>query len=282
MKYLQLFVLLISLGFKVCAQEKALAKIHYDFKHINDTTHKEFPKQDFVVSYLGKHSYYYTSYSDDIVKKQIEDQKALSSYAGQLTLKLTTTPILTHYLIYSDQQKTVKLEGISSTFDIFTLDDSYESQNWTLQDEQQEIGGYKCQKATTRFKGRNYVAWFTTELPFPFGPWKLHGLPGLILSAHDDKQEVIFNYAGFDKENVDKLIHSPTYAISASTSELNKLKKAFKDNPNTYYNILQSSGRMALTNDYYGIDYSKMSIDFDHEDYKPSLQENNPMELIAY
>lgn len=44
------------------------------------------------------------------------------------------------------------------------------------------ILGFKCQKATTAFRGRNYEAYFSSELA-PFGgPWKFDGLPGTILS----------------------------------------------------------------------------------------------------
>ena len=57
---------------------------------------------------------------------------------------------------------------------------------WVLHKEMKQISGYTCQKATTRFRGRNYTVWFTTEIPSFFGPWKLSGLPGLILEYYDD------------------------------------------------------------------------------------------------
>lgn len=60
---------------------------------------------------------------------------------------------------------------------------------WTLQSETRQIGGYACQRATTTFRGRGYDVWFTRTIPAAVGPWKLAGLPGLILEAiSTDKQ----------------------------------------------------------------------------------------------
>ena len=58
-------------------------------------------------------------------------------------------------------------------------------QSWIISFDMQEILGYTCQKATCHFRGRNYVAWFAPDIPVRQGPWKLGGLPGLILKAHD-------------------------------------------------------------------------------------------------
>ena len=45
------------------------------------------------------------------------------------------------------------------------------------------ISGFKCQKATTEFRGRTYEAFFSSEIAPRGGPWKFDGLPGLIISV---------------------------------------------------------------------------------------------------
>ena len=43
------------------------------------------------------------------------------------------------------------------------------------------IGGFNCKTATTNFRGREYLAYFTSEIANQGGPWKFDGLPGFIL-----------------------------------------------------------------------------------------------------
>lgn len=54
---------------------------------------------------------------------------------------------------------------------------------WQITGNKEEILGYQCQEATTSFKGRDYLAWFTNDVPFKAGPWKFNGLPGVILKV---------------------------------------------------------------------------------------------------
>ena len=57
--------------------------------------------------------------------------------------------------------------------------------NWKISNEKQKIGEYEAQKATTEFGGRKWTAWFTESIPFPDGPYKFSGLPGLIVKIED-------------------------------------------------------------------------------------------------
>lgn len=58
--------------------------------------------------------------------------------------------------------------------------------DWQLADSTKTVAGYECQLAEAKYHGRNWKAWFTTEIPVQDGPWKLCGLPGLILEAEAD------------------------------------------------------------------------------------------------
>ena len=82
------------------------------------------------------------------------------------------------------------LKSKSSDIKRFLLVEKKPVINWKVTKESKKILGYTTYKATTTFRGRNYIAWFAPELPYNYGPWKLGGLPGLILKVEND----LFSY----------------------------------------------------------------------------------------
>lgn len=65
-----------------------------------------------------------------------------------------------------------------------TYTENTSEMEWTMIDDSTAtVLGYECLLAETDYHGRHWRAWFAPELPMPFGPWKLHGLPGIILKA---------------------------------------------------------------------------------------------------
>ncbi|MFW5803843.1 MAG: GLPGLI family protein [bacterium] len=63
--------------------------------------------------------------------------------------------------------------------------------DWEIIDESKIIQGLVCQKAVGWFRGRYYTVWFAPDIPVSFGPWKLNGLPGLIVFASDRESKVV-------------------------------------------------------------------------------------------
>ena len=81
-------------------------------------------------------------------------------------------------------------------------EEDWEKPEWEISDESKEIMGYQCFKATTDYRGRRWTAWFTPEIPIQDGPWKLCGLPGLILEAKDNHSEYHFIANGLKQNGV--------------------------------------------------------------------------------
>ena len=57
---------------------------------------------------------------------------------------------------------------------------------WTLTVDTLTVNGYHCQQATTTFRGAAWTVWYTEEIPSSAGPWRLRGLPGLIVEAKSE------------------------------------------------------------------------------------------------
>lgn len=76
---------------------------------------------------------------------------------------------------------------------------------WEISSDTENISGYDCFKASTHFRGRIWYAWFTMDIPLDYGPWKLSGLPGLILKAEDADGYFTYKTVGI-RQNVGKPI----------------------------------------------------------------------------
>ena len=103
-------------------------------------------------------------------------------------------------------------------------------QQWKMGTETQTILGHKCQKATCRWRGRDFVAWFATDIPVKAGPWKFGGLPGLILKVQDTKG--MYRFEAVQLSSKPKPIHKYDFkTYSASTREkVWKWQKQFNEN----------------------------------------------------
>lgn len=117
----------------------------------------------------------------------------------------------------------------------FLYEEELPRQAWTVCNETQEILGYTCQKATTSFLGREYTAWFTMDIPISNGPWKLGGLPGMILNVADAEQHYVFECTGIEQltEKVPIVKYEFNY-IKTTRTELNKVIKRMHDDLMAY------------------------------------------------
>lgn len=78
---------------------------------------------------------------------------------------------------------TTYLKNINDTL---LVSDDAPVMNWKLKEQELKIGRFNCKKAELDFRGRKWTAYYTIEIPIPFGPFKFKGLPGLIISIESN------------------------------------------------------------------------------------------------
>ena len=83
----------------------------------------------------------------------------------------------------------------------FKCEEPFSDIKWEIGDSTKNILGYECIQAATDYHGRRWTAWFAPEIPTIDGPWKLCGLPGLILEATDSTDQHSFIATGIENSN---------------------------------------------------------------------------------
>lgn len=126
----------------------------------------------------------------------------------------------------------------------FSYEEAIPTFAWQLAEGDTTIMGYPCHKAACQYRGRTWTAWYTLDLPFDNGPWKLGGLPGLILAASESRHEFSFVATG-----IEQLRHAVTFSFQPKRYERltpekfqNLLQDYWKDQWNTT-NRLMGSGQ---------------------------------------
>nr|WP_294793936.1 GLPGLI family protein [uncultured Mucilaginibacter sp.] len=191
----------LILAITVYAQQsyQTLIKVQYNFIHVQDTTERDKPYTETMMLLAGKEASVYTSF-DRIEQGVIINLKWMEERKNGI-FNSTSTGLKSvsfgYFYLFPQQHKFINYEQTRALN--YLVEGEIEKIDWKILKDTLNFSGLRAQKATTTYKGRNWIAWFAPELPFTTGPWKLNGLPGLIIEAYDDKKDVQFKFAGVEK-----------------------------------------------------------------------------------
>lgn len=127
--------------------------------------------------------------------------------------------------------KTTVRDAIPPTF--YETQEARRPINWTLTDDTVTISGYLCKTATCQLHGRQWTARYREDIPTTAGPWKLCGLPGLIVEAESD--DGIHHFKLSQLQHATAPIYYETSAITSKTSEEKLIKNRNKTFGNRLY-----------------------------------------------
>ncbi|MGV8945753.1 MAG: GLPGLI family protein [Lutibacter sp.] len=149
---------------------------------------------------------------------------------------------------------------------MFEIEEVTPKLKWAIHKERKKILELNCIKATTSFAGRDYIAWFTNEIPISDGPYKFTGLPGLIMEISDTKNHYKHTAIGISYQNKNITFSNEEFT-KISKSDFNDFLKKIKEKPS-----------LVLYNP--GIQIPKAGLDkYDRNHRERQKHENNPIEL---
>lgn len=145
-----------------------------------------------------------------------------------------------YYVLYSDtylydSSRGLNVFTVRLGADDYKIEERAEVINWVIVDSTKEIGNYLCAKAEADYGGRHWIAWFTSEIAIPYGPWKLRGLPGLILEAEDSSGQYCFSALSVSSGHNDITIAEYPY-IMISRKQYNKMVRESVEDYSAFVN----------------------------------------------
>ena len=268
----------IALVLIIVFNNYSIAQTHrfiYDVVYKKDSTSNITTKENYILDIGTKETKYYTYdffVADSLITNNIPFPKEM---------KLNTSDIIVHKNNNNEFSQYDLLEN--TVLQLQTND----TQKWNLSQEKKNVKNLSLQKAITTWGGRNWTAWFAEEIPFQEGPYKFHGLPGLIVEIYDDKTNYHFELVRSEKikEEENQFIEmSEKMGIPITWEKYKTAKLKYYESPvNFIKNSAENSEQFYLNDG--TIVNSKNSKEINEQLRNSIRKYNNPIELdkaIAY
>ena len=218
MKCLVALTIFVYMGIECCYAQKridaAYLKCQYDYTYVVDTLSGKTAK-DWLVLQIGKNMSkcysYYSMQVDSIFASPDRDVILRQQINAAIGSKTEWPHKRMKAYVYKNypQGKMTVTDGL--LMQDYIYEDTLYAQNWVIQDSSKLILGHECQKAVCHYRGHCWTAWFAMDIPITDGPWKLCGLPGLILEATTEDNSHAFKLLGLEKVSKEPIVFSKTY-----------------------------------------------------------------------
>jgi GLPGLI family protein len=216
---------------------KGLILVKYKIIHIYDTTKPDTPGEEVMQLRVSKTVSEFSSYEFETEYQKYDKARYAIRQSNGIVLNGSNYPA--NYVKKSQVMQYNYFSGgksywVHNSVYQFYMGYAFDmpETKWTITDEKKVIGNVSCQKATGWVKGRLYDVWFAPSLPFSTGPWKLQGLPGLILDAYDQKKQVQFRFVSIENmEDQKRIIGLPPKTLLTSMEKFDAWMATIKKNP---------------------------------------------------
>lgn len=184
-----------TLGMKLyAATDASQLEVSYE-THEHNYVEDEQPTTQVMTLYVGEQSSLFAGAMEELLKQQRDSlaQAAIKELGlpigGMGTMMSSSVQMMggEGYRVLKNYPSAGQLTLVDAAGGRnYRVEEPMPDIEWELLEGDTVIADYACQKAKAQWRGRTWTAWYTIDLPYSEGPWKLCGLPGLILAANDD------------------------------------------------------------------------------------------------
>ncbi|MDO4790061.1 MAG: GLPGLI family protein [Porphyromonas sp.] len=181
-------------------------RAHYLFqKHYKIFKDKKPDPEEVILEIMPDESHYYSKIlarMDSAIWVKVRDGRSVKEALwSDENIEEEGEPIYIRS-IFGKQQREVSYRILDEEYNYM---EKIAPPEWKiLTDSTKKIGAYSCTLASASYLGREWQVWYTQEIPSSAGPWKLSGLPGLILEAKDTEGVFEFSFLGFEEQTEEK------------------------------------------------------------------------------
>lgn len=226
----------ISTGrtFRQDSIDQKVLTVQYDMEALADLSKPDQPIKETMRLDIGRKTsrfYSYTAAVRDSVLKADMDNGASTETISQHAKQYKSVWSEQTFKGYPEGHMTT-LDEIAGDISRLRCEEKEEKPEWKLTADTLTLLGYRCTRATTQFKGRQWTAWFTPDIPVSEGPWKLCGLPGMILKAEDAEGHYRFAANGIEQcRNTAPIIFGGKDYELVNRKQYNKVHERFFADP---------------------------------------------------
>lgn len=215
----------------IIASQWAFAQKNYviEYKIFNNTNFPNIVDSKLLIDVEKNITLFHPDYSTkqkwSEQPKKVEDDSFFfeKSEEGNNFIELNHNLRTVKSIEYLDRNKPILITDIFPDF------------SWEVTENTETISGYKAKEARCTYRGREWIVWFTEDIALPYGPWKLHGLPGLILKANDKTEKYAFILSSITSQDDNNIVEKfetikEKKFKEMSLKEFISLNKEYKEN----------------------------------------------------
>ena len=255
----------------MCCSSKAIEVLDTSYLHVNYEAKLKMNKEKKhinrnVVLEIGKDvSVCYDSKFRQFIALD-DSLKMVRASVGEWIRTMENNGTLGRTVSFAVYKHLPAMNELTYTDEIFRYLYYYEQElpaiDWQMQNADSVVCGYSCSKAVGEWRDRRWTVWYSMDIPIDDGPWKLQGLPGLILHAEDAQGDFFFTCVGIEEKRSPIILWGDHMRKCTPEWFQREITEFWKD----------QSGYVSFRNGMPKPDYS--NTDFRPQSFIPCLMEN--------